>query len=198
MTFYPPKINERFLHPQNAGEIENASAIGNGGSFVCGAALRIYLEIKDGKIVKAKFKAAGCGFLFASADVVCEKIVGEDFAEVGRKNPANAGMREEVFFERDFKHKFPANRTHCLKLCLNALRAAIDDYRSARLESWNGDEALICTCFGVAEKTIETTIVKNGLTTVEEVIDNCSAGGGCGACQPLIMEILEDVWRGAV
>jgi NifU-like protein len=78
---------------------------------------------------------------------------------------------------------------------LETLQAAINDYRAARLETWNGDEALICTCFGVSETTIERAIVKNVLTTVEEVTETCNAGGGCGSCQPLIMEILDDVWR---
>jgi hypothetical protein len=36
-------------------------------------------------------------------------------------------------------------------------------------DEWNGDEALICTCFFVSEQTIEREIKGRGLTTVAEV-----------------------------
>ena len=193
MSFYPPKINERFLEASNAGKIESPDAAGAGGSFVCGAALKLFLQIEDGKIVAAKFQAAGCGFLFAAADALCEEIKNKEFAETGKAVRAN-----ENLFVPDFVKQFPVRRIHCLELSLEALRVAINDYRAARLESWNGDEALICTCFGVSETRIETAIVKNGLTSVEEVTENCNAGGGCGSCQPLILEILDDVWRTSV
>jgi NifU-like protein len=193
MSFYPPKINERFLEPTNAGKIESPDAIGTGGSFVCGAAIKLFLQIEDGKIVVAKFQAASCGFLFAAADLLCEQIKNKEFAEIGKAVRAN-----ENLFAADFERQFPSQRMHCLELSLEALRAAINDYRAAKLESWNGDEALICTCFGVSETRIETAIVKNGLTSVEEVTENCNAGGGCGSCQPLILEILDDIWRVSV
>jgi NifU-like protein len=193
MSFYPPEINERFLRPKRAGEIEFPSAIGTNGSFVCGAALKIFLQVEDGKITQAKFKAAGCGFLFAAADVLCEQIRNREFAEIGK-----AVRERESLFEALFQNEFPANRAHCLELCLETLHAAIDDYRAVRLESWNGDEALICTCFGVSESAIETAIRGNSLTSVEEVTEVCNAGGGCGSCQPLIMEILDDLARESI
>ncbi|HEX9926922.1 MAG TPA: iron-sulfur cluster assembly scaffold protein [Pyrinomonadaceae bacterium] len=193
MNFYPPKINERFLEPMNAGKIESPDAGGASGSFVCGAALKLFLQIEDGKIVAAKFQAAGCGFLFAAVDSLCDEIKNKEFAEIGKAVRAN-----ENLFAADFDNQFPSQRRHCLELSLEALRTAINDYRAAKLESWNGDDALICTCFGVSETRIETAIVKNGLTSVEEVTANCNAGGGCGSCQPLILEILDDVWRVSV
>lgn len=193
MSFYPSKINERFLAAANAGGIESPSATGASGSFVCGAALKLFLQIEDGKIVAAKFQAAGCGFLLAAADELCEQIENRQFAEIGK-----AVRENEKLFAADFEDEFPSGRTHCLELCAEALRSAINDYRVVKLEGWNGDEALICTCFGVSETTIETAIVKNRLTTVEEVTGNCNAGGGCGSCQPLISEILDDVWRASI
>lgn len=193
MSFYPPEINERFLRPNNSGEIEFPSAVGASGSFVCGAALKIFLQIENGKIVAAKFKAAGCGFLFAAADVLCGQIKNEKFAEIGK-----AIRAKENLFKSEFQNEFPAPRKHCLELCAETLRAAINDRRAAKLETWNGDEALICTCFGVSETAIEAAITENGLMTVDEVTDVCSAGGGCGSCQGLIMEILDDVWRGSM
>jgi NAD(P)H-nitrite reductase large subunit len=52
---------------------------------------------------------------------------------------------------------------------------------------------LICTCFFVSEQTIEHEIKSRGLTTVREVTAACSAGGGCGSCRQLIVEILDSM-----
>jgi NAD(P)H-nitrite reductase large subunit len=75
------------------------------------------------------------------------------------------------------------------------LHAALANYHNATREEWTGDEALICTCFCVSEKTIESAIQTRSLRTVEEVTLACHAGGGCHSCHPLITDILEDYWR---
>lgn len=186
MTFYPAKINRHFTAPKNAGELENADAVGTSGSFVCGAVLKIYLQIEGEKITDAKFKAAGCGYLIAAADVLCEKLPTKTIHQ---------GVNVFETVENELG-KFIEGRRHCLELVRDCLTAAINDYRAAQAESWNGDEALICTCFGVSEKTIETAVAENLLTAVEQVTELCKAGGGCGSCQPLIEEIIADVWRG--
>jgi NifU-like protein len=186
MTFYPAKINQHFTSPQNAGELQKADVVGTSGSFVCGAVLKIYLQIESGKIAEAKFKAAGCGYLIAAADVLCEKLISKTIYQ-------DINVFETVENELG---KFIAGRKHCLELVRDCFTAAINDYRKMYLDGWNGDEALICTCFGVSEKTIERAVADNLLTTVEQVTDVCKAGGGCGSCQPLIEEIIADVWRG--
>lgn len=186
MTFYPAKINKHFTAPKNAGEPENFGAVGTSGSFVCGAVLKIYLRVEEDKIAEAKFKAAGCGYLIAAADVLCEGIINKQVSE---------GINVFALVEEEV-NKFEPERKHCLELVRDCLTAAINNYRAAQTDSWNGDEALICTCFGVSEKTIERAVAENLLTTVEQVTEVCKAGGGCGSCQPLIEEIIADVWRG--
>lgn len=83
------------------------------------------------------------------------------------------------------------NHEHCPQLACDALIAAIREYSNAAREDWVGDEALICTCFFVSERTIEQEIQQQGLTTVAEVTRSCNAGGGCGSCHQLIQEILD-------
>lgn len=82
-------------------------------------------------------------------------------------------------------------REHCPKLACEALLAAIREYSDAARDEWIGEEALICTCFFVSERTIEQEITVRGLTTVAEVTRVCNAGGGCGSCHQLIQEILD-------
>ena len=78
----------------------------------------------------------------------------------------------------------------CGALARDALLDAIREYSIAARDDWAGDEALICTCFFVSERTIEREIQTHGLTTVAEVTKACNAGGGCGSCHQLIQEIL--------
>ena len=83
-----------------------------------------------------------------------------------------------------------AEATDCASLARDALLDAIREYSNAARDDWAGDEALICTCFFVSERTIEREIQTRGLTTVAEVTGACNAGGGCGSCHQLIQEIL--------
>jgi len=80
--------------------------------------------------------------------------------------------------------------SQCAVLARDALLDAIREYSNAARDDWAGDEALICTCFFVSERTIEREIQTGGLTTVAEVTRACNAGGGCGSCHQLIQEIL--------
>jgi NifU-like protein len=73
--------------------------------------------------------------------------------------------------------------------------AAIREYSDAIRDNWEGDQALICTCFGVSDKRIEQEIHQNHLTTVAEVTRACNAGAGCRSCCPLIEDILDDYER---
>jgi NifU-like protein len=100
--------------------------------------------------------------------------------------------------ESEIAEKFggvPQDRLHCVALCCEALHEAAVQYRQTTLEEWTGEEALICTCFGVSEKSIERVIHTGSLHTTEQVTRACNAGGGCGSCHPLIEDILEDYWR---
>ncbi len=184
MQFYPLKISERFVNPKNAGRTKFANAIGTNATFVCGCAVRFTLQIEERKIVDAKFQTNGCGFMIATADWLAENIIGKELAELhGLENIENL-IAEKL-------GQFPENREHCLKLAIETLQAAFNDFRSAQLEEFIGEKALICTCFGVSEETIEKVIADNYCQTVEEVSRLCNAGSGCGSCQPLIQEIID-------
>ncbi|HEX8843125.1 MAG TPA: iron-sulfur cluster assembly scaffold protein [Pyrinomonadaceae bacterium] len=190
MSYYPDRISEHFLNPRNVGEVFEADSVGEAASFTCGALLRLSLKIdaESQTVTEAKFKATGCGFLIASASVLTETI--KDLT-VGRA----AGLPENAI--TDWFGGLPAERDHCARLCREALSQALAGYQEAAREEWSGEEALICTCFCVSERTIEQMIQSRSLHTVHEVTRACHAGGGCGSCHPLITDILEDYWRTA-
>ncbi len=192
MSFYPEKISERFYAPRNIGNLSGADAVGTGATFVCGVFLRFYLQIdlQSKRITEAKFQTNGCGYLIASADVLAGNITGKKLNKVHELD--REVLQTEI---ENALGVFSEHRKHCLETTLNALQNAFADFRIRQIEEYAGEKALICTCFGVSEETIERVISRNPVETVEEVTDICSAGGGCGSCQPLIQEIIDTMRR---
>lgn len=188
MSFYPPKINGRFQNPQNAGKITQANAEGRSATFVCGTILKIYLQInaETKEIRQAKFQTNGCGYLIAAADFLAEKFTKKSLTDLHGLDYGQ--LRAEIQAELT---NFPAHRQHCLELATDALRKAFADFRASQIEEFTGEKALICSCFGVSEETIEKAVAEKSLETVEQVSDLCNAGDGCGACRPLIQEIID-------
>lgn len=188
MSVYQGQVRKHFLSPRNIGEVAEADAVGDVGSLQCGSVVRFTLRIDPAsqRITEAKFKAAGCGVLVACASFLTERLqeltIGEA-ARLSEEDLINAiGVVE------------PAKR-QCITLCVEALYEAALDYRSKTLEEWTGEEALICTCFGISEKTIEREISTRSLNSIEQVTRACNAGAGCRSCHPLIEDILDDYWR---
>lgn len=188
MIHYSDRVRDHFLNPRNVGDVEGAEAVGDAGSLTCGGVLRLTLSIdaSSQKITEAKFKAAGCRVLVATASALTEILKGMLIGDA-------AAMSEAAITELVGGH--PPGKAHCIALCREALHEAAVYYRGVTLEEWTGDEALICTCFGVSEKSIEQAIHARALRTIAQVTRACSAGGGCGSCRPLIEDILEDYWR---
>ncbi|MBU4047557.1 iron-sulfur cluster assembly scaffold protein, partial [bacterium] len=52
---YSDKVMEHFKNPHNVGEIKDADGIGEVGNPVCGDIMKIYIKVKDGKIIDCKF-----------------------------------------------------------------------------------------------------------------------------------------------
>jgi NifU-like protein len=176
-------LTDHFLQPRNVGDAGEPSFAGRAVSFVCGASARLSIQIDElQNISQAKFRAAGCEVLVGVLSVLTERVQQKSTAEAAT-------------IARDLIDGFevPEERRHCIQLAGDALLSAIREFSDAARNEWNGEEALICTCFFISEQTIEREIQQKGLTTVREVTDACNAGGGCGSCQPLIVELLEAV-----
>lgn len=191
MAFYPDKIGERFYALRNSGKAERTNAVGTGASFSCGSFVRFYLEIDIGtkEIKDAKFKSNGCGFALAAADVLLDNVKNKRLNEL---HGANNGELKQII-EAELG-SFNDSRRDCLEICLDALHRALNDFRSLQIEEFQGEKALICTCFGVSEETIERLIADENAESVEEIGKLCNAGTGCGSCQFLIQELIDVYW----
>lgn len=121
MEGYSSKLMEYFLHPRNVGEIENPSGKGRVGNIVCGDIMELYIKVEGGIITDAKFKTLGCGAAIATSSMVTELVKGktvEEALQVSNKAVVDAlgGL--------------PKHKLHCSVLAEEALKAAIEDYRS--------------------------------------------------------------------
>jgi NifU-like protein len=184
MPRIPVQSVDLFLNPTNVGEVDDPSFIGRSASFECGATFRISLRIDESqRIADAKFLSAGCSALVASASFLTKKIKGKTTAEA-------AALCQDPVFISQCPGLSVNGRIECVALTCEALVNAIARYSDSIRDGWEGDEALICTCFGVSELTIEREIQAKNLSTIAEVTQACNAGAGCRSCYPLIEDIL--------
>ena len=192
MWNYTEKVFEHFKNPKNVGEIENPDAIGEVGSIVCGDALKLTLRVEKGteKITDAKFKTFGCASAIASSSALTEMVKGKTLDEAAKIT------NQEI---ADFLGGLPGEKMHCSVMGMEALEAAIKNYRGGKVEKVivGVAEKVVCKCFSVTESHIVKAIKLNNLKTVDEVTNFTKAGGGCGQCKGEIEKILKDYWAEA-
>lgn len=186
MSVLPEVVANHFYNPRNVGDADEPRFVGRAAALTCGAHVRFSIQVDEEQVVsQAKFKAAGCSVLVASSSLLTERVVNLPTAEA-------AIIGQDTWALKSNFPNLEPERGHCPQLACDALLAAIREYSDAARGEWIGDEALICTCFFVSERTIESEISARGLTSVAEVTRACNAGGGCGSCHQLIQEILDN------
>jgi len=118
---YSDKVMDHFTNPRNVGDMPDADGVGQEGNPTCGDAMKIYIKVKDDRIVDAKFKTFGCGAAIAVSSMVTEMVKGKTLDE------ALAISKEAVANELG---GLPPQKMHCSMLGSDALKKAIEDYRS--------------------------------------------------------------------
>ncbi|MBA3070754.1 MAG: Fe-S cluster assembly scaffold protein NifU [Nitrospirae bacterium] len=118
---YSAKVMDHFTNPRNVGEIPDADGVGTERNPICGDVMQIFIKVKDDTIVDAKFKTFGCGAAIAVSSMITEMIKGKTIDE------ALAISKETVANELG---GLPAQKMHCSNLGADALKKAIEDYRS--------------------------------------------------------------------
>jgi nitrogen fixation NifU-like protein len=118
-SLYNEKVIEHFKNPRNVGEIENPDGVGRVGDPVCGDVMELYIKVKDGIVVDAKFKTFGCAAAIATSSMVTEMVKGkkvEDALKISNKAVVEA------------LDGLPPAKVHCSVLAEDALKAAIENY----------------------------------------------------------------------
>jgi nitrogen fixation NifU-like protein len=118
-SLYSKKVMDHFKNPRNVGEMENPDGVGHVGNPVCGDIMELYIKVKDGIIVDAKFKTFGCGAAIATSSIVTELVKGKAIKEALKIS--NKAVAEAL-------DGLPPLKMHCSVLAEEALRSAIEDY----------------------------------------------------------------------
>ncbi len=117
---YSEKVMDHFMNPRNMGEIKDADAVGTVGNPACGDVMRLYLKVKDDKVLDAKFKTFGCGAAIATSSMATEMIKGKTVDE--SLKITNNAVAEAL-------DGLPPNKMHCSVLAQEAIEAAINNYK---------------------------------------------------------------------
>jgi len=118
---YSEKVMDHFTNPRNVGEIADADGVGTEGNPTCGDVMKISIKVENGRITDAKFKTFGCGAAIAVSSMVTEMVKGKTLDE------ALMISKESVAKELD---GLPPQKMHCSNLGADALKKAIEDYKS--------------------------------------------------------------------
>jgi len=184
---YPDSINLLVADLKHLSAPLSPGTAGQEVNFACGSFVRYLLVIDDGTVVSATFSSTGCGYMLAAADVLGDLVTGQDLRQLH-------GLADRLLHEYVAGRigTVPTGRSECIDACIGALREAFAHFRRAQIEEFRGEKALVCTCFGVTEETIDKSLQNSAVQTVEDVTSLCRAGGGCGACTMMIQEMLDN------
>jgi len=123
---YSEKVIDHYENPRNVGSFDkNDPSIATGmvGAPACGDVMKLQLKITDEGIIEdAKFKTYGCGSAIASSSLVTEWVKGKSIEQAGEIT--NTTIAEEL--------ELPPVKIHCSILAEDAIKAAIDDYKSKK------------------------------------------------------------------
>ncbi|KAI3388013.1 hypothetical protein SNEBB_010316 [Seison nebaliae] len=124
-SYYHEKVLDHYEKPRNVGSLDKKSTnVGTGvvGAPACGDVMKLQIEVKDGRIVDAKFKTFGCGSAIASSSLVTEWIKGKSVNDASKIK--NKEIAEELCL--------PPIKLHCSVLAEEAIKAAVNDYEKKK------------------------------------------------------------------
>jgi nitrogen fixation NifU-like protein len=123
---YSDKVIDHYENPRNVGSMDkDDTQVGTGmvGAPACGDVMRLQIKVSDdGVIEDAKFKTYGCGSAIASSSLLTEWVKGKTLDEA--QQIKNSEIAEEL--------ELPPVKVHCSVLAEDAIKAAIEDYKSKK------------------------------------------------------------------
>jgi len=122
---YSEKVIDHYSNPRNIGTLDkNKNSVGTGlvGAPECGDVMRLQIMVNEenGIIEDAKFKTFGCGSAIASSSLATEWLKGKTIDQAMEID--NMAIVEEL--------ALPPVKIHCSVLAEDAIKTAINDYRS--------------------------------------------------------------------
>ena len=123
---YSDKVVDHYNNPRNVGSMDkNDAEVGTGvvGAPECGDVMKLQVKVNgDGVIEDAKFKTFGCGSAIASSSLATEWLKGKTVDEA--QEIKNTQIVEEL--------NLPPVKIHCSVLAEDAIKSALNDYRTKK------------------------------------------------------------------
>jgi nitrogen fixation NifU-like protein len=117
-------ILDHYENPRHRGPLDDAEAVVEGGNPGCGDIVKVYVKVKDGRLV-ATFEGEGCTISQASASYLMDEVNGKPLDEV-------LAIDYDDLMDNLGK-EIVQQRTRCATLSLDTLRAAIRKYESDQM-----------------------------------------------------------------
>lgn len=113
------------MKPKNQGRMKNPDGFGTVGNPACGDIMTVYIKVKKTRdketVSDIKFETLGCAAAIATSSMVTQMAKGKDL------DSALKITRSDV---ADNLEGLPPAKMHCSNLAADALKRAIEDYRS--------------------------------------------------------------------
>jgi nitrogen fixation NifU-like protein len=122
---YSEKVIDHYENPRNVGSLgKDDPDVGTGlvGAPACGDVMKLQIKVnaQSGVIEDAKFKTFGCGSAIASSSLITEWVKGKTLDEA--KAIKNTEIAQYL--------ALPPVKIHCSVLAEDAIKAAVDDYKT--------------------------------------------------------------------
>jgi len=122
---YSDKVIDHYENPRNVGSFDKSDdTVGTGmvGAPACGDVMKLQIKVDPatGLIEDARFKTYGCGSAIASSSLVTEWVKGKTLDQA--MSIKNAQIAEEL--------ALPPVKIHCSILAEDAIKAAVNDYKT--------------------------------------------------------------------
>jgi nitrogen fixation protein NifU and related proteins len=121
---YNEKVLDHYENPRNVGSLPKEDmSVGTGlvGAPACGDVMKLQIKVSaDGVIEDARFKTFGCGSAIASSSLITEWVKGKSLDDAMKIKNTEVAQYLAL----------PPVKIHCSVLAEDAIKAAIEDYKS--------------------------------------------------------------------
>jgi nitrogen fixation protein NifU and related proteins len=189
--FYTETVKEHFFNPKNIVKTQEeaekiskeADGIGIEGSPACGDVMKMWIKVKDNKIIECKWQTFGCASAIASTSAFSEMIIGMEIEKALEIKPQDIANRLEGL---------PTRKFHCSVLADKALRAAINDYykKTDQLEKIKESKIkIIDKILKITDHDIEESVLE-GVRTFQGLQKRTKIGVQDKTCIPEAKQLL--------
>jgi NifU-like protein involved in Fe-S cluster formation/bacterioferritin-associated ferredoxin len=190
--FYSEKVKDHFFNPKNLVKTQEeqekwdkeADGIGTEGSPACGDMMKIWIKVKDNKIIDCKWQTFGCASAIASTSVFSEMVKGKTLEDALKIKPQDIANKLDGL---------PTRKFHCSVLADKALRVAINDYykKTKQINKIKeGNIKIIDKILKITDEDIEESVLE-GVRTFEGLQKRTKIGVQDKTCIPEAKQLLK-------